>query len=77
MEAINLADAKARLSELVSRAEGGEEVQISRRGRPVAKLVPLHPAKRAINLAALRAFRSTLPYDPVNSVLEMRKLDKY
>jgi len=35
-----VADAKARFSELLSRAEAGEEIVIHRHGKPVAKLVP-------------------------------------
>lgn len=34
------ADAKARFSELLARAEAGETIVISRHGRPVAKMVP-------------------------------------
>lgn len=33
-------DAKARFSELIERAEHGEEITITRRGAPVVKLVP-------------------------------------
>lgn len=43
MEAINIYQAKTRLSELVQRASTGEEIIISRNGEPVARLVPLHP----------------------------------
>ena len=35
-----VADAKARFSELLSRAEAGEEIVIRRHGRAIAKLVP-------------------------------------
>jgi prevent-host-death family protein len=38
MEAINLADAKAHLSELVDRVEAGDSIAITRRGKPVARL---------------------------------------
>lgn len=38
---VNIAEAKAHLSELVTRAAAGEEVIISRNGKPLAKLVPL------------------------------------
>jgi prevent-host-death family protein len=41
MEAIGLFDAKTHLSELVARAERGEEVVITRHNKPVAKLVPV------------------------------------
>ena len=40
MEKVQLFEAKARLSELVDRAEGGREIVITRRGRAVARLVP-------------------------------------
>lgn len=45
MDEIGLFEAKNKLSELVDRAERGEEVVITRRGRPVAKLVPLAPKR--------------------------------
>jgi prevent-host-death family protein len=38
-----LFDAKNRLSALVDRVERGEEITITRRGKPVAKLVPADP----------------------------------
>jgi prevent-host-death family protein len=37
---VNIYDAKTQLSQLVARAEGGEEIVIARGGKPVAKLVP-------------------------------------
>ena len=36
---MNLYEAKTKLSELVDRAAGGEEIVIARHGRPVARLV--------------------------------------
>lgn len=38
---VNIADAKARLPELVERAARGEEIVIARNGRPRARLMPL------------------------------------
>jgi prevent-host-death family protein len=35
---VNIAEAKAKLSELVARAEAGEEVVIARHGKPVVTL---------------------------------------
>ena len=43
---LNIAEAKARLSELVDRATLGEEVVIAKDHRPVAKLVPLRPVRK-------------------------------
>lgn len=37
----NITEAKAKLFELVARAEAGEEVVIARAGKPVVALVPL------------------------------------
>ncbi|MEO7854214.1 MAG: type II toxin-antitoxin system prevent-host-death family antitoxin [Rubrivivax sp.] len=39
---MGLFEAKTHLSELVARAERGEEVIITRHNKPVAKLVPIH-----------------------------------
>ena len=74
MATVNLAEAKARLSELIARAEAGEEVQINRRGRPAVKLVPVAPDKKPFDWDALRAFTDSLP--PSNlTVEEMRRRD--
>ncbi|MFM9969324.1 MAG: type II toxin-antitoxin system Phd/YefM family antitoxin [Burkholderiales bacterium] len=43
MEKVQLVEAKARFSELVDRAECGQETVITRRGRVVARLVPPRP----------------------------------
>lgn len=40
-QTIGLFEAKTHLSELVARAERGEEVIITRHNKPVAKLVPI------------------------------------
>ena len=71
MDAVNLAEAKAHLSELVSKAQDGEEIIIMRRGQPVAKLVPIAaPRKR---LRSLLAFRATLPKARTSSAELIRK----
>jgi prevent-host-death family protein len=38
---ISITDAKGRLTDLVRRAERGEEVILTRHGRPAARLVPV------------------------------------
>lgn len=43
----NIAEAKARFSELVQKTMLGEEVIIAKDGKPVAKLVPLEPPRHA------------------------------
>jgi prevent-host-death family protein len=58
---INLAAAKAHLSELVARAEAGESIQISRRGKPVVELRAIAPGRKPIDVAMLRAATDALP----------------
>ena len=56
-ESVNVAEAKRRLSDLLGRvAYGGETVVITRRGRPMAKLVPHGLAGRDESLAAVRGW---------------------
>lgn len=43
-EPVSLYDAKTHLSELVERAARGEEITITKSGKPKARLVPLAPA---------------------------------
>jgi prevent-host-death family protein len=43
---VNIHEAKTHLSRLLNRVEAGEQVLISRAGRPVARLVPAEPAGR-------------------------------
>ena len=64
MERINLADAKARLSEIVDRVEAGESIEITRRGKPAAKLVPPKKQRtlRPVDVEALRKLRETMPF---------------
>ena len=50
--AVGLFEAKTHFSELVARAEAGEEVVITRHNRPVAKLVPI--AASRVDMAARR-----------------------
>ncbi len=42
---VTLHAAKAQLSRLIDRANSGEEVVITRHGRPVARLIPVNQAK--------------------------------
>ena len=57
---VNLAEAKAHLSELVERAAAGDTVCIVRRGKPVAQLTPICSPREPINLKALRALTKSM-----------------
>ncbi len=57
MESAGVAQLKARLSEYLARVRAGEEVLVTDRGRPVARLVPVagHVPDNEAELARLRA----------------------
>jgi len=40
---ISVSEAKTSLTELLHRAEGGEEIVLTRRGRKVARIIPIEP----------------------------------
>lgn len=80
MDAINLADAKAHLSELVDRVETGSSIEITRRGKPVARLVAAAGPRRRIDAALLRGLTATMPPQAENAadlVRSMRDGDRY
>lgn len=59
MATVTLVEAKAHLSELLDRVESGEEVVITRHGRPVAHLSPLVQPRHPV--PSLAAFRARMP----------------
>ena len=60
-EAISLADARAHLNELVDRVEAGDSIDITRRGKPVARLVGVARPRRRTDAAVLRSLTATMP----------------
>lgn len=69
MDPVKLAEARAHLNELVTWAEAGECIQISRRGRPVVQLRGLRQPRKSIRLSALRAVTDTMPDNSVDSIV--------
>ena len=61
MVTVNLAQAKARLSELLDKVEAGHEVVITRRGKAVAHLSPAIRPKKPLPLRELARFRANMP----------------
>jgi prevent-host-death family protein len=64
---ISVSDAKAQLTDLVRRAEAGEDVVLTRRGHPAVRLVPAAPAPvvdREARRRALQAFHGILKDRP-------------
>lgn len=43
---MNIAQAKSKLSELVARAEAGEEVVLTRNGKPAARITAVAPKRK-------------------------------
>jgi prevent-host-death family protein len=73
---VNIGEAKARLSELIHRAEGGEEVVIAHAGRPVARLTPVaRPDVRAV-ISAMKADRAKRPKTTIADILAARNLGR-
>lgn len=54
METVNIRDAKSRLAQLVDKAEAGEDVVVSRDGKPVVRITRLAGAKRGIRFGVLQ-----------------------
>jgi prevent-host-death family protein len=80
METVNLAAAKARLSELVERAAAGEPVQITRRGKPVAQIIAIATKKKPIDVSRLRALTDKMPKQRESAgtfIRRMRDSDRY
>jgi len=53
METVNIDEAKTRLSQLVEKAASGEDVVVSRNGRPVARITRLEPQQTPIRFGLL------------------------
>lgn len=79
MDAVNLADAKAHLSELLDRVEAGDSIDITRRGKPVARLAGIKTPRKPVDLAMLQALTATLPASgcAAELVRSMRDGDRY
>ena len=74
MLTINLAQAKARLSEILDRVEAGQEVIITRRGKAVAQVSAINGPRKPLPLEELAAFRATLPRQSGSSTKILREM---
>jgi prevent-host-death family protein len=74
LSTVNLATAKAQLSELINKVEAGEEVVITRHGRPVARVVPATSVKQPLPLERLAELRKRLPKWSKSSAQLLREL---
>jgi prevent-host-death family protein len=79
MGTIDLAAAKAHLSRLVGRVEAGEAIDITRRGKPVARLTTAARPRKRIDMAMLQALTAEMPaqgQDAADLVRSMRDGDR-
>lgn len=92
MDAIRLDAREFDIERALDEVQGGATVEITRDGRPIATLAPVapdtppasdrpapHPSwkEAGVDWDEIRRFTATLPYDPTNSVEEMRREDRY
>jgi len=77
MHRVNVREARERISRLLAEVEHGEEVVISRHGKPVARLAPVERESRFSNRSD---FRAGLPSGETGSgdlVRQIRDEERY
>jgi prevent-host-death family protein len=62
MDTVNIYDAKTRLSQLVDKAASGEDVVVSRNGKPLVRITRLDAPRRRITFGLLKG-RFSVPRD--------------
>ena len=62
MRTVNIHEAKTQLSKLVDEVSQGNEVVIAKAGKPMARLVPVHTARKSRKLGLL-AGKFSVPAD--------------
>ncbi|MBI1864961.1 MAG: type II toxin-antitoxin system prevent-host-death family antitoxin [Nitrospirae bacterium] len=72
MRTVSVAEAKVHLSEILNQVETGQEVVITRRGRPVARLATVRKAFKPLPL--LSGFRASMPKSKTPSAEIIRKM---
>jgi prevent-host-death family protein len=64
MDRVSLSEAKAHLSEIIDRVEAGETVEITRRGKIAARIIPADAVKKPVDLDALQKLVAGQPLQP-------------
>jgi prevent-host-death family protein len=80
MTTISLAEAKARLSELVERAAAGETVCITRRGKPIAQITAARAPRKPVDAGWLKSLTDQMEPQAESAgdfVRRMRDEDRY
>lgn len=77
MQRFSVAQAKARLSEIIHKVEGGEEVVITRRGEPVVRLLAAKEVRPLKTRTGFRAEGPTLRTPAAQLVRGLRDSSRY
>jgi prevent-host-death family protein len=73
MRTASVAETKTRLSSLIANVQAGDDVVITRRGQPFARLVP-EPGASGFGWSALRTWVAAAPAEGL-TVAQMREQD--
>lgn len=80
MTSISLSEARRRLGETVRRVEAGETIEITRRGKPVARMTSAPVPRKRIDIALLQSVTDAMPGradDAGDLVRRMRDEDRF
>ncbi len=75
---VSVKEARNKISELLDRTQKGEEILISRRGKKVARLVPVDTSEK--RLPDLSDFRSSISVPGTSlsqTVIDARDMERY
>ena len=74
MTSVSIAEAKARLNDIVDRVAGGEAVDITRRGKSVALIVPTRLPRQPVDAQRLKALTERTPLQEEGAGAFMRRM---
>ena len=80
VNSITLANAKAHLSAVIDRAQAGDAIDITRRGKPVARLTAIVMPRKQIDAALLDTLTAEMPEQEQSAadlIRSMRDSDRY
>jgi prevent-host-death family protein len=80
MDGYNIADFKAHLSDVMARVESGESVEIMRRGKPIATIVPKVKPRQKIDFTEIDALVARMPMQKISAgdfIRQVRDGDRY
>ena len=74
MNTVSVVQAKAHFSEILAKVEAGQDVLITRRGAPVARLSGVERAVQPLRLQMIDAFRASLNATQEDSTELIRRM---